>query len=88
LLATATRDLTFDGQASGRPLCPGRRILELKFGHAMPAVFKQLIREFAPQLSGISKYRLAAQALNLATVAAVARAPEPFAPLRVLTSTC
>ena len=54
----------------------------------MPAVFKQLIREFAPQLSGISKYRLAAQALNLATVAAVARAPEPFAPLRVLTSTC
>jgi len=49
-------------------------ILELKFGHAMPAVFKSLIREFAPRLAGISKYRLAAQALGLAPGLLAARA--------------
>jgi len=59
------RELAAEGPAGGVRLSGERLILELKFGQAMPAVFKRLIREFAPRLSGISKYRLAAQALGL-----------------------
>lgn len=65
LRAWCARGLSFQAQGEGVPLGAGQRILELKFGHAMPAVFKVLIREFAPRLSGISKYRLASQALGL-----------------------
>ncbi len=66
LTAWHAPELSFDGQAAGRALSDTRRILELKFGHAMPAVFKQLIQEFSPELTGISKYRLASAALGLA----------------------
>jgi len=65
LRAWRARTLTFEAQGEGVALGAGQRILELKFGHTLPAVFKILIREFAPRLSGISKYRLASEALGL-----------------------
>lgn len=66
LTAWPARELAFRTVSPGVGLSPAGLILELKFGHAMPAVFKGLIREFAPRLTGISKYRLASQALGLA----------------------
>jgi hypothetical protein len=66
LTAWPARELAFRAAGGGVGLSHARPILELKFGHAMPAVFKSLIREFAPRLTGISKYRLASQALGLA----------------------
>jgi hypothetical protein len=66
LLAWRTGGLSFEVADRGTPLSTQQLILELKFGHAMPAVFKQLIREFSPYLTGISKYRLACFALGLA----------------------
>lgn len=66
LSAWQARELAFLALAPGVALAPGQRILELKFGNALPAVFKALIHEFAPRLTGISKYRLASQALGLA----------------------
>lgn len=66
LSAWPVGELTFRPGSGGIGLLPEGLILELKFGHAMPAVFKGLIREFAPRLAGISKYRLASEALGLA----------------------
>ncbi|HEX4052551.1 MAG TPA: polyphosphate polymerase domain-containing protein [Steroidobacteraceae bacterium] len=89
LSAWPVRELAFRTANGGVDLLPAQLILELKFGHAMPAVFKGLIREFAPRLAGISKYRLASQALGLVardTAAAAAGAacresPPPLAAL-------
>jgi hypothetical protein len=76
LTARPARELTFRAGGSGVGLSATRLILELKFGHAMPAVFKGLIREFAPRLAGISKYRLAAQALGLVPADSIGAAAE------------
>jgi len=65
LRAWRTRALSFNAGGTATMLSSQQLILELKFGHTMPAVFKQLIREFAPQFTGISKYRLACAALGL-----------------------
>jgi hypothetical protein len=75
LTAWRAPELSFEGQAGGHALSDTRRILELKFGHAMPAVFKRLIHEFAPELTGISKYRLASAALGLAPELTAAAGP-------------
>lgn len=87
LIAAPARELAFPPGSGGVALSDTGLILELKFGHAMPALFKGLIREFAPRLAGISKYRLAAQALGLAPglVAALpaAELPGPAAADRV-----
>ncbi|HTT05886.1 MAG TPA: polyphosphate polymerase domain-containing protein [Steroidobacteraceae bacterium] len=74
LSAAPARELAFGAGSGAVALSHPGLILELKFGHAMPAVFKSLIREFAPRLAGISKYRLAAQALGLAPGLLAARA--------------
>jgi hypothetical protein len=51
------------------PLCGDQAILELKFLRAMPLPFKCLVEEFALSPQRLSKYRLAAVALRLATPA-------------------
>ena len=66
--------------ASGRCPCPGSAglILELKYRGAPPAIFRQLVEEFAltPQMA--SKYRLGVVALGLAPCRTKARrAPAP-----------
>lgn len=66
LLAWRTDGLSFDVADPGSPLSTQQFILELKYGNAMPLVFKELIREFSPRLEGISKYRLACVELGLA----------------------
>ena len=89
LRAWHARELAFHAPGAlagaGAALSRGQLILELKFGNAMPAVFKALIREFAPRLTGISKYRLASQALDVAPpqqAASPAAAPDaPREPL-------
>ncbi len=72
LLAWPAGGLNFEVGGQGVPLSSQQLILELKFGNAMPAIFKELIREFSPRLEGISKYRLASLALGLAPKAMAA----------------
>jgi hypothetical protein len=72
LRAWQARELAFHAQGGGSALAPGHCVLELKFGQAMPEVFKALIREFDPRLTGISKYRLASQALGMSAAPACA----------------
>ncbi|HTW75557.1 MAG TPA: polyphosphate polymerase domain-containing protein [Steroidobacteraceae bacterium] len=72
LLAWRARGLGFEVAGEGTPLSTQQLILELKFGHAMPTVFKELIRDFSPRLAGISKYRLACCELGLAAPALTA----------------
>ena len=71
LRAQPTDGLCF-GAPGGTPICAGQVILELKFRHAMPTLFKYLVEEFALNPQPLSKYRLAVTALNLAATAPVA----------------
>ena len=59
------RDVHFTND-EGRPVLPGRMVVELKFRAAMPAVFKQLVEEFKLAPLRVSKYRLAVATLQLA----------------------
>ena len=59
------RDVYFTSD-EGRPVLPGRMVVELKFRSAMPAVFKQLVEEFRLTPQRVSKYRMAVVTLNLA----------------------
>lgn len=49
---------------SGVPALLDAAIVELKFTHEMPAIFKHLVEEFDLQTRAISKYRLAMVALG------------------------
>jgi len=60
----------FDNRDDGTPLLEQSWILELKYRHALPALFKRLITELAPAPQRVSKYRLAVTALGLAAPAA------------------
>lgn len=62
---------------AGTVLSPQRLILELKFGSELPALFRQLVREFAPEPRRISKYRLACQQLGLFNASPVPISGEP-----------
>ena len=62
--ALAARGLAFNGETQGELLCPNWIIIELKYRLEMPAVFKQLVEEFALNPQPVSKYRLAAVALG------------------------
>lgn len=70
------RAISFD--TAGEPIWLPQQplILELKFGAALPALFKQLIAEFALQPQGISKYRLACERLGLRVETAAAAIAE------------
>jgi hypothetical protein len=66
LRASARGAHAFDDGDAGTPLLDQAWILELKYRHALPAIFKRLITELAPAPQRISKYRLAVTALRLA----------------------
>lgn len=83
LRAVPTGDLAFS-EDEGRLLLEDRVILELKFRHEMPALFKYLAGEFALNPQPVSKYRLAVAALGL-TSAPVSDEP---APNHQITSLC
>lgn len=56
--------LRFDNIAKGIALSENQLILELKFRHEMPALFIRFIGEFRLRPEAVSKYRLAAAALD------------------------
>lgn len=67
LHAAQVDHLTLGCPDQGLPICNGQEILELKYLGEMPRVFKDLLETFPVQRTGVSKYRLAAAALGLAT---------------------
>jgi hypothetical protein len=69
LRAVPVDSLSFLDASPATSLLPGRAILELKFLRDMPALFKVLVEEFALTPEPTSKYRLAVDALRLATPA-------------------
>jgi hypothetical protein len=66
--------------AEGDPILANRIVLELKFRFDLPALFKNLVEEFALNTQSFSKYRTAASALGLVPTAAAAPSNIP-APL-------
>jgi hypothetical protein len=66
LTAAPLDRLAFAG-APGRPLLESRAVVEMKFQGTPPAIFRQLVEELGLGLPGTSKYRLAVEALGLAT---------------------
>lgn len=63
--ALATTDLAF-GSLAGKPELTGDQgILELKFYHALPPVFEEMIDRFGLASCPISKYRIAIKHLHL-----------------------
>jgi hypothetical protein len=60
----------FTSQNGAAQLTP-QTIIEMKFRAAMPAVFKQIVEEFALQPQRLSKYRLGLEATRPEAVAAV-----------------
>lgn len=50
---------------TGLPLLDGQHIIELKFCVALPALFKQLVEQFALKMQPISKYRAGLALLGL-----------------------
>jgi hypothetical protein len=57
------------GDERGVPVLGGRHILELKFRHQTPAIFKRLVEEFSLAPTAASKYRLSMAALGDARLA-------------------
>ena len=56
--------LFFPDTEPGVPISKQHQILELKYRHALPGLFKQLVEEFHLTPQTVSKYRLAAAALG------------------------
>ncbi len=61
----------FRDLSGAQRLTPGQAILELKYYHAVPPMFEELMREFELTAEPISKYRTAVTALRLAGSARV-----------------
>jgi hypothetical protein len=61
------REIAFLSNADNGTPVEQRVILELKYSVTMPLLFKLLVEEFALNPQPISKYRLAAAALGLAS---------------------
>ena len=68
LRAQPASGLVFEA-GEGTPVMEDKTILELKFRVEMPALFRQLVEEFALAPAAISKYRLSAHRLSLAPAA-------------------
>lgn len=62
LRATPASEFAFDGEDAGSPISPAGLILELKHPGGLPALFKDLLSQFALKPEPFSKYRLAAGA--------------------------
>jgi len=77
LKACAIDSQGYDESGTGMPLAGGFWIMELKYRHALPALFKRLVTDLAPAPQRLSKYRLAITALGLAA------RREPAVPLRL-----
>ena len=77
LLAAATDAFSFDSPPT-QPLLGDEMILELKYRGVVPAVFRQLVDEFALQPRRASKYRSAADALGLVTITTAGEASQPL----------
>lgn len=65
LKATAIANQSYDDSSAGIPFLEQGWIMELKYRHALPALFKRLITELAPPPKRVSKYRMAVNALGL-----------------------
>lgn len=65
LKACATNSQCYDESGNRTPLAGSAWIMELKYRHALPALFKRLVTELAPAPQRLSKYRLAIQTLGL-----------------------
>lgn len=50
---------------TGLPLLEGKNIVELKYSVALPALFKQLVEQFALKTQPLSKYRAGLALLGL-----------------------
>jgi hypothetical protein len=66
LESAAERSWIVSPADGGVPPLAGQQILELKYQHAMPAAFKDLVVRHALVPRAVSKYRLAVAALGLA----------------------
>ena len=65
LRASRTTEFRFVGWETGTPMTDGQVIVEMKYRSEMPAVLQELAREFGLVPRPLSKYRLAAAALDL-----------------------
>jgi VTC domain len=70
LAAQPSRHARFH-DSQGVPVIDGRQILELKFRHETPSLFKQLVEEFRLTPAPASKYRLGMAATGQATAVEV-----------------
>lgn len=71
ICALPAADLRFNDTNESASLLERHVVLELKYRFEMPALFKLLIEEFALNPQPVSKYRLAAAALDLVSETAV-----------------
>jgi len=84
LRAIAGGDFSFNYTSEATRLLENRIILELKFRHTIPVLFKLLVEEFALNAVPISKYRLAVIALGLTPSSTVTQGA--WAPARAFRS--
>lgn len=66
LCASRVSGANFRSLGGSTPLLNGQSILEMKFRMAMPALFKEIVKEYKLTSRPVSKYRLAIPALGLA----------------------
>ena len=66
LCASPVSGANFRSLAGSTPMLNGQSILEMKFRMAMPALFKEIVKEYKLSSRPVSKYRLAIPALGLA----------------------
>lgn len=69
LRAVPAAGVAFQEWQDGLTFLENKVVLELKFLRVMPGLFKLLVEEFALSPTSVSKYRLAATALDLVPTA-------------------
>ena len=76
LRARTVEGPSFPDATPGALISKEHHILELKYRHSMPGIFKQLVEEFHLKPQTVSKYRLAAAALGCVQPAEASSAAE------------
>ncbi|MEO6246394.1 MAG: VTC domain-containing protein, partial [Opitutaceae bacterium] len=74
--AVSVHAVSFDDAGTGTTVAE-RVVLELKFRRFMPALFRELVADFALSPKPFSKYRTALPALGLAGIATIVQ-PAPL----------